>query len=236
MLDGQKIFATIARVGAMKTLNQSFIKIKRIMLKCSVVLARLVSRIRRYAPGFLIFFISEVSLEGAPNWTLEKLREQGIVEKCQKAQELQNEKLFVKAGKIMDEIHSQLSESQFDGGGVRYTFELLTELDGRWRPTINGSGLRLRRESKGACENKKTHQECVGEYVFSYYGSGADAEALEQAAHDGNFLEGVSITRVMQLSNHCKIEPSTAFVNAVSLYRFKVSDQKIQKKSLNQNP
>jgi len=192
-------------------------------------------RVRRYAPGLLIFVFSGASLEAVPNWTLEKIKGEGIVEKCQKAQQLNNEKLFVKAGKIMDEIHSQLSESQFDGGGVRYTFELLIDLDGRWITSINDRGLLLRRESKGACENDKTQKECAGEYLFSYYGSGADAEALEQAAHDGNFLEEVQITKVMQLSNDCKIEPSTAF-NTVRLHRFKVSDQKIQKKAPNKKP
>lgn len=208
----------------------SFINTQKIKYKGSKSFVMQILRVSRYASGFLILVNSEASFAGQPNWTLEKIREQGVVEKCQKAQQLYDEKLFVKAGKIMEEIHSQLSESQFDGGGVRNTFALLIELDGHWKPSIGERGLVLRREKTRACENNKAYRECADEYVFSYYGNGADAEALEQAAHDGNFLEEVQITRVMQLSNNCKIEPSSAFVNSVSLHRFKVSDKKFQKK------
>jgi len=209
---------------------QSSINTRKIEFKGLQAFAKQILRVSRYASGLLILINSEASFAGPPNWTLEKIREQGLVEKCQKAQQLYDEKLFVKAGKIMDEIHRQLSESQFDGGGARNTFALLIELDGHWKPSIGERGLVLHREKARACENNKEYRECANEYVFSYYGNGADAEALEQAAHDGNFLQEVHITRVMQLSNNCKIEPSSVFVNSVSLQHFKVSDKKFQKK------
>lgn len=225
-------------MGIIKSCTVLANNFRKMLIEGSIYFNRRVFRIRRHALGLLMFFIlgASLSLEAAPNWTLEKIESSGIIEKCRKAQQLQNENLFVKARKIMDEIDDQLSESQFAGGGVRYTFELVVELDGRWIPSINERGLSLHRESKVACENSKTHKECAGAYLFSYYGSGADAEALEQAAHDRNFLTEVQITRVMQLSNDCKIEPSSVFTNSITLHRYQVSDEQFQKKSPSKKP